>query len=293
MESKICSDIQKQLIYMIPEKWIKIALYATVDTSMSGELFFYYIPKSLVKEGPVNCYEIPQLFDISENEYLELLSGIYNKIKILKRIYLNEYNKNWTNLTIIIDDEAFKIYYSYEDLNKYPFNSYERHIIWRRDYLNILPIFKKDKKIIERYDRIKETLNVKKEVKYEKREKITSKNVVNFERVLTVDEAIAQSTKKQKIKKEKKNKIRNKENKKEKKIRENNNKSDGVYNKEYKRKLTKEEKQIEKRRKVYEKEYIKQLKKNEKIRKKQEKALFGKKRFNLFSKEHKNRLPDE
>ena len=39
---------------------------------------------------------------------------------------------------------------------------------------------------------------VKREVKYEKRENVTSRNVVNFERVLTVDEALAQSTKKQK-----------------------------------------------------------------------------------------------
>lgn len=265
MDSKIYSDIQKQLIYMIPEKWIKIALYATVDNSMSGELFFYYIPKAITKEEPVNCYEIPKLFDINENEYLELLSGIYNKIKILKRIYLTEYNRNWSNLTIIIDDEAFKILYSYEDLNKFPFNSYERHLIWRREYLNIFPVFRKDKKILEKYDRIKDTLDIKREIKYEKRERVTLKNVVNFERVLTVDEALAQSIKKQK----------NKENKKRNKIKKKYLDSNDKRNKEKNKKLTKEEKE--------------ELKKQ----KKQEREKFKRRGFNLFSKEHKNRLPDE
>ncbi len=260
MESKTYIDIQKQLFYMIPEKWVKIALYATVDKNMSGELFFYYIPKSITKEEPVNCYEIPKLFDIKENEYLDLLSGIYNQIKILKNIYLKEYNKNWTNITILIDDEACKIMYSYEDLNTYPFNSYERHLIWRRELLGCNPVLKQDKKIIERYDRIKDTLDIKKEVKYEKRENLSSKNVVNFERVLTVDEAIAQTTKKKKEKHEN---------------------------------LNKEDKKQEKLRKAQEKLYIKEQKKRDKERRKREREILGKKGPAIFDKGHKNRLPDE
>lgn len=260
MESKIYSDIQKQLLYMIPEKWVKIALYASVDDNMTGELFFYYIPKSLVKEEAVNCYEIPQLFNLNEKEYLELLSGMYNKIKILKRIYIEEHKKDWSNLTIIVDDEAFKITYNYENLLTHPFNQYERHIIWRREYIDANPILKKDKNIIEKYDRIKDTLLVKVETKYEKREKITAKNVVNFERVLTVDEALAQSTQK------KKQKLRS---------------------------LNKEEKKLQKERKRKEKEYIKRQKKLYKERQKKERELLGKKGNPLFYKGHKNRLPDD
>ncbi len=260
MESKIYSDIQRQLLYMIPEKWIKIALYASVDDNMSGELFFYYLPKSIVKEEAINCYEIPQLFNINEKEYLELLSGIYNKIKMLKRMYVNEYRRNWSNLTITIDDEAFKIMYSYEDLNVHPFNSFERHIIWRKEFLDIDPVLKKDKKVIDRYERIKETITVKKDIKYEKREKYSSKNVVNFERVLTVDEAIAQTTTKRKQK----------------------NKA-----------LTKEEKKIQKERRKKEKEYLKKIKQLEKEKRKKEREILGKKGKGLFDKGHKNRLPDE
>ncbi len=260
MESKIYSDIQKQLIYMIPEKWNKIALYATVDKNMSGEMFFYYIPNSLVKEEPINCYEIPQLFGINEAEYLELLSKIYNKIKILKNIYLKEYKKNWTNLTISINEEAFKIVYFYDDLSKNPFNSYERHLIWRRENLDIIPILRKEKKVIERYDRIKDTINTKFDVRYEKRENITSKNVVNYERVLTAEEIIAQATQKQK-----------KTNKR----------------------LKKEDKAIIKERKKQEKELIKRQKEKDKKRRLAEREMLGKKGRGLFDKGHKNRLADE
>ncbi len=260
MESKIYSEIQKQLIYMIPEKWDKIALYATVDKKMSGELFFYYIPKSIVKEEAINCYEIPQLFGISETEYLELLAGIYNKIKILKNIYLKQHKKNWTNLTISINEEAFKIVYFYEDLERYPFNAYERHLIWRRENLDAIPILKSDKKVLDRYDRIKDTLVPKFDVRYEKREKVTSKNVVNYERVMTAEEIIAQATKKEKRKD---------------------------------KKLKTENKATAKQRKLQEKEYIKQLKIREKEKRKAEREILGKKGSSLFDKGHKNRLADE
>ena len=44
-------DIQRRIFYMIPEKWDKMYLYASVsdliDGHTMGELFFYYIPKIL------------------------------------------------------------------------------------------------------------------------------------------------------------------------------------------------------------------------------------------------------
>ena len=47
----------------------------------------------------------------------------------------------------------FKVEYNYEDLEHSRFNSYERHIIWRYEYLGIgeQQVNKKDKEILERY----------------------------------------------------------------------------------------------------------------------------------------------
>ena len=57
-------DIQKRILYMIPEKWDKMYLYSSVmdriDRQKTGELFFYYIPKGIFKKNPVNVYEIPR-----------------------------------------------------------------------------------------------------------------------------------------------------------------------------------------------------------------------------------------
>ena len=151
-------DIQRRIFYMIPEKWDKMYLYASVsdliDSKKTGELFFYYIPKGIFKKNPVNVYEIPQKFNLDEKEYLKLVNILYEKIVDLREEFKKiEITPTWTNLTMKIEGVKFKVEYDYEDLNKSKFSSYERHIIWRYNNLEIREeqLSKEEHKIIERY----------------------------------------------------------------------------------------------------------------------------------------------
>ena len=151
-------DIQRRIFYMIPEKWEKMYLYASVsdliDRRQTGELFFYYIPKGIFKKNPVNVYEIPQKFNLDEKEYLKLVNILYEKIVALREEFKKiEVVPTWTNLTIMIQGIKFKVEYDYEDLTKSKFSNYERHIIWRYNFLGIKEeqMNKEERKIIEKY----------------------------------------------------------------------------------------------------------------------------------------------
>ena len=151
-------DIQRRIFYMIPEKWDRMYLYASVsdliDGHTTGELFFYYIPKGIFKKNPVNVYEIPQKFNLDEKEYIKLVNILYQKIVELREEFKKiEIVPTWTNLTMTIQGIQFKVEYDYEDLSKSRFSSYERHIIWRYNYLGIKEeqLNKQEKEIIERY----------------------------------------------------------------------------------------------------------------------------------------------
>lgn len=151
-------DIQKRIFYMIPEKWDKMYLYASVkdliDGQKTGELFFYYIPKGIFKKNPVNVYEIPQKFNLDEKEYLKLVNILYKKIVALREEFKKiEIVSTWTNVTMKIEGIQFKVEYDYEDLNKSKFSNYERHIIWRYNYLGIKEeqLNKKEREILEKY----------------------------------------------------------------------------------------------------------------------------------------------
>ncbi len=140
---ELYEDIQKKIFYMIPEKWDKLYLYASVVESLgnveTGELYFYYEPKGILKKNFVNVYEIPSKFNLDEKEYSKLVETLYTKIKELRKEFkkIRKDEKVWSNLTISIKNLRFKVEYNYEDFKKSKFSSYDRHIIWRYEYLNI------------------------------------------------------------------------------------------------------------------------------------------------------------
>jgi hypothetical protein len=142
---------------MIPEKWDKLYLYASVIDQFAkvqtGELFFYYIPKGILKKNPVNVYEIPSKFNIEESDYLNLVEMLYNSIKELREEFRTTEQELWSNITISIENYRFKVEYNYEKLQGSEYTSYERHIIWRYKYLELelSHLNKEERNIIKRY----------------------------------------------------------------------------------------------------------------------------------------------
>ena len=198
-EKALYSEIQKKLFYIIPEKWDSIYLYASIidepNKKISGEMYFYYFPKSLIKKKSINCYEIPSIFNLDEEEYAGLISSLYNLIRKLRVVYFKRKKKKWTNITIIIENYQFKVKYDYQDIKNSEFDSYERHVIWR--YINLKPEYellsKKDKKILNKYmEYSQKNTFPKKDIYIEGMYNKPVKNIVDFEKTLSVEEAIAQ-----------------------------------------------------------------------------------------------------
>lgn len=198
-EKILYSEIQKKLFYIIPEKWESIYLYASVIDMPKqrpiGEMYFYYLPKGIIKKKYVNGYEIPNLFNIDEEQYSKLITDVYNLIKLLRERFINTKRRVWSNISISIANCKFKIEFDYENLRESEFDSYERHVIWRYNYLKegLDALSKKDKNIIDRYlNKIELVSPLKKDIFIEGIYKQPVKNIIDFEKTLSVEEAIAQ-----------------------------------------------------------------------------------------------------
>ena len=167
---RIYTEIQRQLFYMIPEKWSKVYLYSSIiersNNIQTGELYFYYIPKGVLRKNPVNVYEVPAKFSIGENEYLRLVDQLYAEIKRLQRVTNLLGEERWNSIVISIADFKFNVEYKFEDLVNFNFSSYEKHIIFRYKYLEypFNSFSKLEKEVLLRYlNQEKESsLNVKK-----------------------------------------------------------------------------------------------------------------------------------
>lgn len=221
-ERVIFDDIQKKLFYMIPEKWDAIYLYASiVEQPLKkpvGEMYFYYLPKGILKRKPVNVYQIPGMFNIDEESYNELIQRLFLNIKQLRMIHRENNPRVWTNITISIENYQFKIEYAYEDLGrKSEFTPYERHIIWRYKHLNDDFDFqtKDEKNIINKYlnsDLIRTEKN--NDIYTEGMYRQPVHNIIDYERMLTIEAAIA-SQEEENVDVKKKQKSEKKRNKKD------------------------------------------------------------------------------
>ena len=154
---ELYSKIQTQLFYMIPEKWDKIYLYASVNLDGTNieksEMFFYYYPKGILKREPINVYEVPSKFNIDEDEYNKIVDKLYNVIKLLYIEFENSGEKLWDDIIISIENNRFEVEYRYEDDIFLSYNSYDRHIIWKYKYLNypIERMKRKDQEMLKLY----------------------------------------------------------------------------------------------------------------------------------------------
>ena len=200
---EIASQIQELIYYIIPEKWKNIELYISMPDARirKGEMFFYYLPNSIFKRQYINCYEVPYMFNISEKEYSDIMSKLYNKFMILKE-ELNKNNRQVEEIYVHITKEKYVYEIATDNVRLRKeniennmlnlFTSYENHIIWRYLNLGIFPDDRKEKEIIGRYldTNIADLLN--EEIEFDIIEE-NIKSIVDFEKILTVEEAIARS----------------------------------------------------------------------------------------------------
>ena len=148
-------QIQNYIFTLIPEKWEEIYLYASVykeeNNSQSGELFFYYLPKGILKRRFINAYEVPKRFNINEEQYLKIVEELFSCIKSLRQDFINTEQDIWTNLSITIANFRFKVEFKYDELPRTEKEIFERNVIWKYKYLKIGGESKEERKILDRY----------------------------------------------------------------------------------------------------------------------------------------------
>lgn len=185
---KIYAEIQKKLFYLIPEKWDKIFLYASIIDQMNnmqtGEMFFYYYPKGVIKRKPVNVYEIPSKFSIEEDTYLKLVDELYKEIKLLRKMLIKLGEREWSNVTISIQNFKFGLEFNYDNLTHSKYTSYQRHLIWRYEYLGspLNSYNKEERKVIIEYLNEKDYISKDNETYYESIYQKPVRNIIEYEK---------------------------------------------------------------------------------------------------------------
>lgn len=152
---ELYEEIQRKIFYAIPGKWDELYLYASVIERLgklqTGEMYFYFMPKGIIKRKYINVYEVPQKYDIEEEEYLKVVDLLYKDIKELREEFIKTEQPVWSNITLSICNNKFKIVYNYDKLTGTTDEYFGHHIYWRYNNLQIEPRNKKEKQAMEYY----------------------------------------------------------------------------------------------------------------------------------------------
>jgi len=142
----------------IPEKWDKVFMYGEILEDVQ-KAFFYYYPTG--SKEPVYSHDIPEIFDISEDEYDELWYKLLDNLEALWNEFKNNGQEQWTNLTFVLESNGrFKMDYDYTDLSDA--DDVERQSIWKYKYLGIMPKDENYRRVVEEYIKNAENETVKK-----------------------------------------------------------------------------------------------------------------------------------
>ncbi len=151
--NEIYAIIANKVNDMIPEEWENVWLYAEVLEDAS-EVYFYFEPSG--SENIVYSHDIPDIYNVDEDVYDDLL---FELIDVIGELYLEFKNNNeimWSNLTFKLEKSGgFNINFNYEDVLNSEFTSGERQIIWEYEVLGIEPD-EEDKEMLNRYLMLKE-----------------------------------------------------------------------------------------------------------------------------------------
>lgn len=129
---EIYEEIQKKIFYAVPGRWDELYLYASIIDRLgkvqTGEMYFYFMPKGILKRKFINVYEVPFKYDIEEEEYMKLVDLLYDELKLLRDEFAKTGQKIWSNITISIKNNRFKVEYNYDNLLGGQDEYYDHHI---------------------------------------------------------------------------------------------------------------------------------------------------------------------
>ncbi|MFC7393462.1 antitoxin YezG family protein [Scopulibacillus cellulosilyticus] len=132
---RLYQDISETVVETIQEEWSKVYLYGEIVEGSQTSYFYYYPDDS---NEPVYCHDIPELFQVNEEQYKKLWHQLLDYLQQLYKEFKNNDQEPWTNLTMLFNSSGkFKIDYNYDDMTNA--DSHERKVIWKYNYLGISP----------------------------------------------------------------------------------------------------------------------------------------------------------
>ena len=121
--------IANKLQTILPQGWNKVVFYAEV-TDDSYEMFYYIFTSE--SDEPIQCYDLPDLYEINEDQIDEVFDELYAPLLDEKSELIKDGNQPWTTITLVFsEDGSFNVDYDYAYID----DGFDHLKSWKNKYL--------------------------------------------------------------------------------------------------------------------------------------------------------------
>ena len=157
-QNELIRAIAQQVSNTIPDTWEKFYFHADINDDFSGGVYFFF---NTEKDKKLNySHDIPDIYNIDEDEYDEKYDKLYDLSVDLKQLFIDYEQEPWQAITIIVDEKgSLKMDYDYADWLSSPYTPTPLMNYFEYKYLRKMPEDKEKEKLFKEMEEYQSKFN--------------------------------------------------------------------------------------------------------------------------------------
>ena len=157
-QNELIRAIAQQVSDTIPDTWEKFYFHADINDDFSGGVYFFFNTAEDVNY--IYCEDIPEIYNVDEEEYSNERRKLYRLSKSLKQLFIENNQEPWQAITIIVDEKrSLKMDYDYADWLSSPYTPTPLMNYFEYKYLGKMPEDKEEEKLFKEMEEYQSKFN--------------------------------------------------------------------------------------------------------------------------------------
>ena len=157
-QNELIRAIAQQVSNTIPDTWEEFYFHADINDDFSGGVYFFFNTEEDVNY--IYCEDIPEIYNVDEEEYSNERRKLYRLSKSLKQLFIENNQEPWQAITIIVDEKrSLKMDYDYADWLSSPYTPTPLMNYFEYKYLGKIPEDKEEEKLFKEMEEYQSKFN--------------------------------------------------------------------------------------------------------------------------------------
>ena len=157
-QNELIRAIAQQVSDTITDECKEFYFHADINDDFSGGVYFFF--NTIESTDYIYSEDIPEIYNVNEDEYYERWDKLYKLSKSLKQLFIEYEQVLWQAITIIVDEKmSLKMDYDYTEWLGSSFSHNEMIDYFEYKYLGKVPEDKEEEELFKKMEKYQSKFN--------------------------------------------------------------------------------------------------------------------------------------